>query len=48
MELNFRRFKKVQLLKLKKLTMSADDEKDALTLGPMYVRAAVLEKVFEK
>ncbi len=47
-ELNFRRFKKVRLLKLKKLTMAADDEKDALTLGSMYMRATVLEKLFEK
>ena len=47
-ELNFRRFKKVQLLKLKKLTMAADDEKEALTLGSMYMRATVLEKLFEK
>lgn len=47
-ELNFRRYKKVQLLKLKKLTMAADDEKDALTLGSMYMRATVLEKLFEK
>ena len=47
-ELNFRRFKKVPLLKLKKLTMSADDEEDALTRGPLYVRASVLEKIFER
>ncbi|HYR27390.1 MAG TPA: hypothetical protein VEU30_02935, partial [Thermoanaerobaculia bacterium] len=45
-ELNFRRFKKVPLVKLKKVTMSADDEKDALTLGSLYVRASVLEKIF--
>ena len=45
-ELNFRRFKKVELLKLKKLTMAADDEKDALTLGSLYVRASILEKLF--
>lgn len=47
-ELNFRRFKKVPLLKVKKLTMSADDEEDALTRGMLYVRAGVLEKLFEK
>jgi hypothetical protein len=46
-ELNFRRYKKVQLLTLKKLTMSADDEEDALTRGPLYVRASVLEKLWE-
>jgi len=46
-ELNFRRFRKVQLLKLKKLTFAADDEKDALTLGSFYIRHALLEKLLE-
>jgi hypothetical protein len=45
-ELNFRRFKKVTLVRLKKLTHTADDEKDALTRGALYVRATVLEKLF--
>ncbi len=45
-ELNFRRFKKVTLVRLKKLTHTADDEKDALTRGKMYFRATVLEKLF--
>lgn len=44
-ELNFRRFKNVPLLTLEKLTLTADEEKDALELGPLYVRAGVLEKV---
>lgn len=47
-EINFRRFHKVTLVKLKKLTMNADDEQDALTLGSLYMRASVLEKLFEK
>ena len=49
-ELNFRRFKKVELLKVKELTfdVSAEDEKDALELGPIYVRAPLLEKLFER
>jgi hypothetical protein len=46
-ELNFRRFHKVPLLKLKKLTLAADDEADALTLGSFYVRHALLEKLLE-
>ena len=46
-ELNFRRFKKVQLLKLKKLSLTADDEQDALTRGALYVRAGILEKLLE-
>ena len=43
--LNFRRFKNVELLKIKKLTFAADDEEDALTLGPLYMRASIFEKV---
>jgi hypothetical protein len=45
-ELNFRRFRKVPLLRLKKLTFAADDEDDALKLGAFYVRHALLEKLF--
>lgn len=44
-ELNFRRFKKVPLLQLKKVSTTAPDEKDALELGALYVRAGVLEKL---
>jgi hypothetical protein len=45
-EMNFRRFKKVTLVRLKKLTHTADDEEDALTRGSLYMRATVLEKLF--
>jgi hypothetical protein len=46
-ELNFRRFKKVALLKVKKLTfdVDAEEEQDALELGPVYVRAPFLDKL---
>lgn len=44
-ELNFRRFKKTPIVRLKKLTFAADDEEDALTLGPLYVRAGLFEKI---
>jgi len=46
-ELNFRRFKKVPLLKVKQLTfeVSAEEEKDALELGPVYMRAPLLDKL---
>lgn len=47
-ELNFRRFKKVPLVTMKKLTRSADDEESALERGPLYMRASVLEKLWEK
>ena len=45
-ELNFRRYKKVAIVRLKKLTFAAEDEEDALTLGKLYVRAGLLEKLF--
>jgi len=45
-EMNFRRFKKVVLVRMKSLTYTADDEEEALTRGPIYVRATVLEKIF--
>lgn len=46
-ELNFRRFQKVPLLKVKKLTFDVDpeDEQDALELGPVYMRAPLLDKL---
>ena len=47
-ELNFRRFKKVPLVRLKKLTFDDEGQEDALTLGKLYVRAAVLEKLLTK
>lgn len=49
-ELNFRRFRKVALLKVKQLTfdVDAEDEQDELELGPLYVRAPLLEKLFQR
>ena len=46
-ELNFRRFRKVPLLKVKQLTFNVgpDEEDDALELGPLYVKAPLLDKV---
>ena len=48
-ELNFRRFPKTTLLKVKKLTfdVKAEDEQDALTLGSLYMRAPFLEKLLD-
>lgn len=48
-ELNFRRFQKVTLLKVKQLTfnVSAEDEKDDLELGRMYMRAPLIERLLE-
>lgn len=49
-ELNFRRFKNVVLLKTKQLNLDAsyDDEQDALELGPFYVKAPLLERLFQQ
>jgi hypothetical protein len=48
-ELNFRRFRKVPLLKVKNLTLnpSPEEEKDALELGSFYVRAPLLDKLLQ-
>jgi hypothetical protein len=48
-ELNFRRFKKVRLLTVKQLTFDPDpeDEQDALELGALYMKASLLEKLWE-
>lgn len=48
-ELNFRRFPKVTLLKVKQLTfnVSAEEEKDALQLGRIYMRAPLIERLLE-
>jgi len=45
-ELNFRRFRKLNLLKLKKLNFSADDEQSALEVGRFYMRAPLVESLF--
>ena len=44
-ELNFRRFKKVPVVRLVRLTLSSEGQEDALTLGRLYVRAPLLEKI---
>lgn len=48
-ELNFRRFRAVPLLKMKKLSFSSDaaEEKGALELGSFYMRAPLLEKLLD-
>jgi hypothetical protein len=46
-ELNFRRFKNVPLLKLKKLSFDNAGEKEALKVGSFYVRHALIEKLLE-
>jgi hypothetical protein len=46
-ELNFSHYKKVPILYVKKFSWTADDEEDALTRGPIYVHASVLEAIWK-
>lgn len=45
-ELNFRRFHKVPLVTLKKLTFSNDGEADALKVGSFYFKAPLLDAIW--
>jgi hypothetical protein len=45
-ELNFRRFKKVPFLRLKKLTWSNVGETDALKVGSYYMKAPLIDAVW--
>ncbi|HUP48833.1 MAG TPA: hypothetical protein VNA04_08580 [Thermoanaerobaculia bacterium] len=42
-ELNFRRFQKVALVRLKKLSRTVDDEEKALAVGSFYIKAPLLD-----
>jgi hypothetical protein len=46
-ELNFRRYKKMPIVYVKKFAWDAEDEEDALTRGPIYIRASVLEAIWK-
>lgn len=46
-ELNFRRFQKVKLLTVKKLTPAADDAADGLSVGSFYVKAPLLDSLWK-
>jgi hypothetical protein len=46
-ELNFRRFKKVPILTLKKLSFDSEGEEDALTLGRLYMKAPMLDAIWK-
>jgi hypothetical protein len=47
-ELNFRRFKKVPILTLKKLSFDNQGEADALSLGSLYMKAPMLDAIWKK
>lgn len=44
-ELNFRRFRKLPIVRLRSLTMSAEGQDEALTPGRLYVPANLFEKL---
>jgi hypothetical protein len=46
-EMNFRRFKKVTLLRVRAMSADVSSEKDALTIGPLYVRSRVSDSLFK-
>lgn len=46
-ELNFRRFKKIALVRFKNFSYEAADEKDALTVGSFYIRAPLLDSLWK-
>ncbi len=45
-ELNFRRFNKVPFLKLKRVTWNNSGEAAAMTVGPYYMRASLLDALW--
>jgi hypothetical protein len=46
-EINFRRFKKLTLLKLKSLTFENQGEADALQVGAVYMKAPLLDSIWK-
>jgi len=46
-ELNFRRYKKVPLVRLKSVTWNADGQDDALKTGMFYMRAPLLDSIWK-
>jgi hypothetical protein len=46
-ELNFRRFKKLPILRLKKLSFDNEGESDNLSLGRIYMKAPLLENIWK-
>jgi hypothetical protein len=46
-ELNFRRFKKLPILRLKSLPFENAGEEDALKVGPIYMKAPLLDAIWK-
>lgn len=46
-ELNFRRFKKVVMMRMKRLTPSREDEAEALAVGSWYMKAPFVDAIWK-
>jgi hypothetical protein len=46
-EVNFRRFKKVVMLRPRRLSADREDEAKALAVGPYYLRAPMIEAIWK-
>ena len=46
-ELNFRRYKKIPLVTMKKITWSIDGQDDALKTGTLYFKAPLLDSIWK-
>ena len=46
-ELNFRRYKKIPLVTMKKITWSSDGQDDALKTGMLYFKAPLLDSIWK-
>ena len=46
-ELNFRRYKKIALVKMKNITWSNDGQDDALKTGTLYFKAPLLDSIWK-
>jgi hypothetical protein len=46
-ELNFRRYKKIALVKMKNITWSSDGQDDALKTGTLYFKAPLLDSIWK-
>jgi hypothetical protein len=46
-ELNFRRYKKLPLVRLKNITWNADGQDDALKVGALYFKAPLLDSIWK-
>jgi hypothetical protein len=46
-ELNFRRYKKIALVKMKNITWSSDGQDDALKVGTLYFKAPLLDSIWK-